>query len=142
VWWPWALLAVVLIGGGILLARRRGKATWAQKATTTLDEIDALARHLAALTPEGVRAVAAVDAATLAGLRARLTDLVAHAPAARQQAELGELTAPLEALHRAVDSAALTTPTATADPGAAVAPLAAGLHTASTNARAHLATDT
>jgi hypothetical protein len=142
VWWPWVLGAVVLLAIGALVARSRRRPSeppWQARTTTLLDDVDELTSHLAALTPDGVRAVAHLDAATLATTRARLSELVASAPDVARRTALDRLTGPTAELHGAVDAVALSAGGTVQPGGASVAQLAAQLHTASASARADLA---
>ena len=141
VWWPWVLLAVVLVFVGSLIARsrkRRPGPSWQTRATTLLDNIDQLTSHLAALTPEGLNAVARSDATALATMRATLSDLIASVSDAYIQMALSRLTTPMAELHGAVDAVALSAGSSIPPNAASVAQLAAQLHTTSASVRADL----
>lgn len=143
-WWPWVLVALVIIVVVVAFSRRRKPAaapanSAPTRTTALLDDIDQLTSHLAALTPEGLKAVAVADATALATMRATLSDLIASAPDANTQAVLGTLTAPIAALHSAVDAVALSVAQSLQPNISTVAPLVTQLHTASASARAQLA---
>ena len=107
VWWPWVLVAIIVIGAIVAIARRRRpSSSWQLQATTLLDEIDQLTIHLAALTPSGLQAVAQSDGMRLATMRATLGTVIATAPNDSNQAALNRLTTPIAALHGAVDAIA------------------------------------
>ena len=135
-WWPWVLAAIVLIGAIVLIARRRRTSpAWQTQANALLDEIDQVTSHLVTITPDGLRAVAQADATRLASARAALRRTIETAGNSADQAMFNELTAPLAALHTAVDSAGLS-----AQPNvAAISQLATQLHTSSASVRAGLA---
>ncbi len=136
-WWPWLLLAAGVIGGGLALALRRRGPTWPTQVTTLLDELDATAGHLSAHTPEGLRAVAQVEAASLAAVRARLRDLVAAAPDDRR-ALLDSITAPVADLHTAVGGVALAPGIPSFDEHQTVVRAAALVHATSATIRVTL----
>jgi hypothetical protein len=137
-WWPWVLAAVILVvAAAALFGRRRSSGpTWQVRTSALLDQIDQVTSQLAALTPEGVRVVAAADAMTLAALRGTLRDLVASAPGVEQRVSLDRLTAPLGQLHGAVDAVALSAGPSLDPAAAAVVKLAVLVHTTSASVRA------
>ena len=142
VWWPWVLAIVVLVAIVAIIANaRRGRSgpSWQIRTTTLLDEIEQLTSHLAAIAPAGLHAVAQSDAMRLATMRATLRDLIASAPDTNSQMVLNELTTPAAALHGAVDAIAMSADPSVQPDGASVSQLARQLHTASTSARAALA---
>jgi hypothetical protein len=140
VWWPWVLVALVVVLAVVALSRRRRPGPgWQTRTTTLLNDIDQLTSHLAALTPDGMRAVAQNDATTLATMRATLSDLIASAPDVNTQTVLGRLTTPIAELHGAIDAVALSAGQPTQPDTGSVAQRVTQLHTASASVRAELA---
>jgi hypothetical protein len=139
VWWPWVLGGLVVIGVIALIAgRRRPRGpSWQMRTTQLLDEIDQLTNHLAAVSPDGLHAVAQSDAMSLATMRGTLTDLIASAPDGTTRMALNELTTPLAELHGAVDAIAMSPGPSSQLQGASVPQLATQLHTASASVRAN-----
>jgi hypothetical protein len=137
-WWLLLLLgAVVLVGGIVVVLRRRGPA-WSERVTPLLQEIDAVAGRLSVHTPDGLRAVAAAEAASLASLRARLADLVEDARDDSHRSTLDALTGPLAELHAAVGVVALAPVAPSPDQQQAVVRGAAVVHATSATARVTL----
>jgi hypothetical protein len=98
-----------------------------------------LTSHLAALTPNGLQAVAQSDAMRLATMRATLGTVIATAPNDSNQAALNRLTTPIAALHGAVDAIAMSADPSAQPVSASVSQLATQLHTTSASVRAELA---
>lgn len=139
-WWPWVLVAIVVIGTIVVLARRhRAGPSWQLRTTTLLDDIEQLTSHLAAVTPDGLHAVAVSDANRLATMRATLRDLIESAPDANSQMALNGLTTSLAELHAAIDAIAMSADPSIQSDGASISRLATQLHTATASARADLA---
>ena len=141
-WWPWVLFGVLVLGGLMLLARRRRAPSWQERTVRLLDELQRIATTLAALPPESVRVVAANEAGALATARAGLAALVADAPDDAARSALVALTQPVADLHVAVSSASLLPPQVPGTvppPAPSVAQLATVVHAASATARATLA---
>ena len=144
-WWPWVLLGVLVLGGLVLLARRRRAPSWQERTVRLLDELQRIATTLAALPPESVRVVAANEAGALATARAGLAALVADAPDDATRSALAALTQPVAELHVAVSSASLLPPQVPGTvppPVPSVAQLATVVHASSATARATLAPPT
>ena len=144
-WWPWllAILAVVGIAAAIIAARRSGKGpSWSERAGGAVDQAQQMSVHLAALTPDAARTVAATDSPTLAALGVTLQQLVSSAPNETSRAAVEQVRASTAALHAAVDAVALSPTTPTSVDVDQLTALATRLHTAASSANALIASTT
>jgi hypothetical protein len=129
----------MLVGGAFVALRRAPGSDpgWQDRATGLLSAVDQLSNHLTAMTPAGVRSVAAADSSRLAILRAQLSKVITDAPTEEAKA-LMQLTVPLADLHASLDAISLGTGPMTDEAPEAARLLAARLHTAAAATEAQL----
>lgn|GEM_PF-4046713 len=142
-WWVWLLGLAAVVGVVVFVVARRkgGQAPWPQRVTATLDQVDAIARRLAA-APEGIGATASLDAQQLATQVVALQQLAAEAPDPALRAGLDQVHAATSALHYGVNAVALSVTPPTWDRVEQLRADATRVYTATATTRAQLAAHT
>lgn len=138
-WWPWALAgALVLLVGGLLIARSRRRAALHAQVEDALTRAADLARQLAVLTPEAAPAMTSEDSGRLAALGADLASIASQSTDEAHEAALGSTRDQVLVLHRMVDGIALSAGPPSAAAVDQVRERAVQLHSSATQARAEL----
>jgi hypothetical protein len=140
-WWLGALGALGAAGlvAALLTRRSRGRAAHQARVDRALAEATSLATHLAVLSPEGARAVAAQDAARLLALGSALEACASSEPDPTRRAALGRVRTQVLLVHGIVDAVALSVGPPSEAAITNLHEQGTMLHTTTTRARAEIA---